>query len=456
MRLALRDSQDVYNLLNHATIWHRLGVAEEVGHSALYLPYCSVLRQKPEVGADRVQALIEEFAMLYGMSGISRSIMPGNGQDHFEIIETIRKLNPIYQHLLFEGYEIASEQENASVHRDLARRARERGYMVTISSGSTVDRWNAKPYFRDRVVKALGHGAVPPGVHLDSPQHSEEIIQAIQNLFKTDAERVVVKISGSGGKGNTILTRGEDVQSASKEIYSRLLAKNEKWVAVEAWIPWQTTGCCSFFLADNHAPIPMTLVEQVLSPISAGFIGSKSLVNITSADQQAINDLTARIVNMALVEGIRGFCGVDFIISLPGRTKNELLLPSGLALRYIEATPRIGAHNQEMKALSMIATREGAAVDDFVHVRVCNNPIPGTTSRGDLYSWFAQALRDLAEPLTEQFIDYDTVHFLLDCNFGQDLRTRYDAIMFVCRRGRAEVKLRAAFSHLQSLGVLQT
>lgn len=455
MKLYLHNRRDVYRLLNDETIWYRQGMAKEVGHSVLYLPCCAILRREPDTNVESVRELIEEFATLYGLKGVSRSVMP-TGQDHLEIVEAMRKMHPERRHLLFEGYEISSERENAEEHRKLAHRARQIGYTVTISSGQTVDVWNTKPHFRNRVVEILGHGAVPPGVHLESPQDVEVISRAVRGLFKNGAERVVVKTIGSGGRGNTIITCREDIISASEKVLVRLLTAEEKWLSVETWIPWQTTGCCSFFLVDGCAPIHMTLVEQVLSPTLSGFIGSCSLLSIGLADQEAIIEYAARIVDQALTEGVRGFCGVDFIVSLPGQSTDELLLPSGLALRFVEATPRIGANNQELKALSMIAARERATIDDFAHVRICNEPIPDSISRSDVRAHFMRILYDFAEPLTDRVVSNDKVYFLLDCNFGQDALTPYDAIMLVCRRGHAEPKLRAAYNHLQSLGLLQT
>ncbi|MEK7665799.1 MAG: hypothetical protein AAB337_02895 [Patescibacteria group bacterium] len=452
----LNNKHDVYDMLNHETIWYRHGGPEEVGHSALYLPTCAVLRERPDdVHAEIVHSLIKEFTTLYGLNGTALSIMP-NGEDHFTLIKTAHATHPARQHLLFEGYGLSSEQEGVAVHRQLARKASEHSFTVTISSGRTVDAWNTKPYFRERVTEAFGEDAVPPGVRLEAPRGPAEIVHTIKQMFKIGVKRVIVKVNGSGGEGNTIVTLGDDIKIVAEKVIGQISGVKEKWVSVEAWIPWQITGCCSFFLADSHAPIPMTLVQQVLSPITAGFIGSRSILDITYDDQQAIIEHTARIVDDARVEGVRGFCGADFIISLPGQTKNEFLLPSGLALRYIEATPRVGGHNQELKALSMIAKREGMMIDDFIHLRVCNKPVSNTASRDDVRLAIKTTLRDLAEPFDARPIREGDVRFLLDCNFGEQTQTHYDAIMLVSRRGRAEAKIRAAFEHLESLGMLQT
>jgi hypothetical protein len=134
-----------------------------------------------------------------------------------------------------------------------------------------------------------------------------------------------------------------------------------------------------------------------------------------------------------------------------------MLLPdSRLALRFVEATARIGAHNRELRSLSLLADRERRATDDLVHLCVRNHPIPGAGDRAGAAEAVRRALGGIVEPLDARPLRPCRAHFLLVCNhLGPDKAN--DAVLFVGLRGeQTEARILEGYRVLLRRGMLKT
>lgn len=444
--------------LTRRTIWIRGRGPEEAGHSLFYLPERGVLRTLPTDPQKRssVAQMHEASARLFGTDAAQRSILPPTADAPLlPLVEQLLAANPAIDAVLFEGFAIAPEGEGAAESVALADALRARGLTVWFTPPEVARRWISKPEFRARTTALLGEASVPPGRTYESPTAAELVAYA-EEAFADGCPRVILKVSGAGGFGNVLLDPGDPVaEKVAALLAAKKLDPRSDWVSAERWQPWRSTLCCSFFVTEDSTT-HVGLCQQLLSQATAGFHGGRSFTDLAPADAQAIIDACAPLVAAMRADGLRGYTGIDVIVSDPSDAPGELRLPSGLALRFIECNPRMNGHNQELLVLAQLAERDGVAPSELIHLRSRNVPVAGAADYTAVLQHFTTELRGVAAPLNGAPLAPGEVAFVVDTNDGER-PSIYDAIMLVARRGAAgERGIDAAYQHLLASGALKT
>ncbi len=445
----------LYDQLNRRTLWFRGRGGEETGHTALYRPMRTIARTRPSdpARAGAVEELFSSTRTLFPDLASQPTILPAADEDLEAALARFRQENPSIDALLFEGFGINPALEGAETCRALASWGRDAGLIVWNSDPDAVSTWNNKVAFRERAASILGPASIPPGMQFDR-EEEVAIRTAIQELFADGASQVIVKQNGAGGGGNCILSSVDELSKLAPFLATPMDA-SATWVSVESWVPWTASLCNSSFLTDTSVT-PVGLCQQLLSAQSAGFLGSRSFLDLEPRDTQAVVRTLLPLFEAMRIDGIRGFAAVDVIVSPPSDAPQELRLPSGSALRVIETNARVNGHNQELLAASLVAQREGLSVDDIVHLRTTNPPIAGSTSVAQSVEAIRVALEGLAVPLTLAPLGETDVQFIVDSNDGS-APSHYDGVLLLARRAAdAPERLRAALTRLRSLGIAST
>jgi len=241
--------------------------------------------------------------------------------------------------VLHEGYRVHPERENAGAIEAL--RAQLGGRLLA----SRPDAWSAwadKGSFRSRAERILGPGSVPPGVCL-GPSDETGWNHLAQELGVSPHRRVL-KVPGTGGSGNHVLTAGEALQPDTAGRLASIDGQAVSQVVVEEWLPWQVSLSVSFLVLPGDPPHFLAVTQQLVDLDTAKFLGSSDRVAL---DQRDVDALCAQIVPLfeAMArEGIVGVTAVDLIVGAWPRV--GLALPSGLRMCVIECNPRFNRHNR--------------------------------------------------------------------------------------------------------------
>jgi hypothetical protein len=460
--LAVSSRNDVYRLLNTRAIWYCMRGFTEKGSGFAYAPTSAVLGP-PSLEKMALQQLQREFVELFELGSQPLSVMP-QGEDHLTLVRDLFAKRPGADVLFFEGFSFDSEREGVREQECIGDAIARSGKHVVLPSGQAADQWHDKRRFREEVMTIHGPEAVPYGESFDAPSMLD-LARFVWRAFASGVDRIVFKASGYAGKGNLIVDRRKSTLesimrrlSGIRRFRRRQRGSGSDWVSAEHWKPWVLSGISSFFvLGERDPPVHMATVQQILGERRGTYLGSRSFIDLSERDQNAVADLARPVIRLMQSEGLRGFAGMDWIISKPDGSRQEILLPdSGLAFRFVEATARIGAHNRELRTVSLLADREGRATDDLVHLCVRNHPIAGAGDRPGAVAAFRRALEGIAEPLDARSLQPHRAYFLLVCNHLGHTKAN-DAVMFVGLGGeQTEARIRQAHRLLLRRGVLRT
>ena len=430
---------NVYHRLNNEMLWIRNDQTRiESGHSLLYAPMKGVLRIAPKEieKQEALEALHEKTINLLGIDPSQSSVFP-EGSDlnsRLKAILAMTKKMPELKTLFCEGYAVDSSIEGAEEDIKVKKFFSKNGFDVIHSDPKSADRWHNKTWFRRVVSEIYDKQIIPIGMAFGKPSIQKDILPFVRGMFKANAD-VILKKNGEGGMANLKLLRTQNNYEEEIDCFLKNYKKTsgycDHWISCEMWTRWSFTGCCSYVIDGKSFPSCSGLVEQILAPGKTAFKGSTSAILLCAEDRKKIKELVFPVIKKMEIDGIRGFAGIDFILSKPDYTKDEYRLPvSDLAFRFVEATTRIGGHNQELKALSLIAEREGVNVDDLIHLKICNKPVKGTKSRQEVESYFCNLLKDVAKPFSMKPLKRGEIFFLLGTNMGAHQPSMFDCLMF--------------------------
>lgn len=441
-----QSREDVYKLINGPAFWPR-SFGKEDGHSLIYLPANSTLRLAPD-DPELVLAInqkINQTRALLGINGIiNRPLLPDDDVDIIVAAEAALA-RPQIKALITDGYGINSAEERADIFEQIAQIANQNGKLVFDSPPEVADQWISKVFFRDRAIKTHGPGIVPPGISLEDPT-IDEILAAISEI----GGKVIVKQNGAGGFGNLVIDDPTQAEEQLVEFRTNQLDPSSDWVSIEKWIDFDSSYCVTSFITDENI-IAMEANQQVL--IGTSFSGSISATELDPVDQEAIVDLLNPLFAEMQSQGIRGFSGIDVIISEPGQ-EDDVLLPSGLAVKLIECNPRLNGNNQEAIFRSLLTAREGLNIDDLAHLRVRNRAIAEANSPEEIQKIIATALGEVAVPLTTKSLQPGVIYFTLDTNTSPK-GSVYDAVIFVTLNDKsARERLLVGLEQMKETGII--
>lgn len=445
------DTRTLYDTLNTETLWIRAQGTEENGHSALYLPTRAILRTHPANpdAALAARTLMDTFAALYRVNGAPRAVLADPNATLIDQALPFLEDGTV-RNVVFEGYGVNPAMEHRETNEITAAALRARGLTVFLSNADAAGRWMSKTYFSHRAHALLGAEAAPSGISLEEAE-AATISAAVREIFASGASRAIVKMSGMAGGGNLLLDASDDVEDLVGAFLTKRLGSSMVWARIEAWMTWSSSYCCSFFLLGDGDPVHLALTQQILAPRNAGFVGSRGFLEIDDQDASAVVSHARVLADAMQADGLRGFTAVDLIVGAPTGRAGELVLPSGQALRFVECNPRINGHNQELKAVSLIAARDGRDLLDYVHLRVGNTMLPGTTA--EARAALAELLTGIAAPLTDAPIGSADVRYVVDTNLGIGPPI-HDGILFLTERDAgAPARLLRALEHLRARGL---
>lgn len=449
----MRSKQEVYQALLGQTLWVRGGFAasDEEGHTFLYRPFGGLARRQNLELVAAAKGIQTEFIELLGQAAALPTCML-NGEDPQLVLRRLLGQMSDVRQVVFEGYAFNARHEGSEANEGLAAIAEQAGLPVILSNATAADYWNDKRNFRRHVERLYGASAIPVGQEWAKPTVGQ-LAAFAQERFQAGVERVVFKASGMGGFANLILTPTDDLVSRLTEFLAHRLDESQTWVVGEEWRPWLLSPCTSFFSDGVNEPVWMEMSEQNLNPVTAGFIGGRSFVNLSATDQQALVDYLRPVAAEIYQAGVRGFIGFDVILC-PPRAEDALRLPdSNLAVVLIEVNARLNGHNQERLFCALLAERESLMTDDLVHLRVGTKSLLGLPNRAAVKTYFAGLLAGLAEPLTTQSLGTNDVRFVLDVCRGEQASV-YDGILLVGRKSAAvQETIMASAKVLQDAGV---
>jgi hypothetical protein len=427
----------------------------ERGHSFIYAASNAVVRHRPH-DSDIYRAAAgfqDEMRACLAPAGPA-SVMPADGS-YNTIIAAAKELHARghYKTMLFEGYLADSAREHAALFEALDAEFSTHGVIVIRPARHVADTWNNKTKFVDYVRDAYGPSATVPGEVL--PVAPIEAIVAKANEYLELSGQAILKIAGMGGFGNLMVTRADAAEGSVAQQLSAFLQRRPEVdeVRVESWVTWNQTLCCSFFIDENGDPIPLDVCGQILSRATAGFMGSYSHIDLSLDDRQALQDIVKPFMSMVAADGMRGFLGVDMILSEPSGLPDELRLPvSQQAVRLVEANMRINGHNQDRLCVAQIAARHQRDADRIHHLKVGANPVRAR-DRSEAIRLVAAALDGVAAPLAPHF-DPGSIYYIVTECLGEGRGHRNDNVMFVGEDVTLD-KFEDAISCLRAPGLLK-
>ena len=441
----MRSRQTVYASILNRSFWVRaLKRGPETGHTLIYRPVRGIAKPCEEKDRSRLRDMRAEFQEMLGLAQAPPVVIPRLGEDVAQLIENALRHGPRPDLAVFEGYTLNSGRECRDRDARLAEVFRKYDVPVALAAPEASDCWNGKPYFRQRVKKILGEGAVVPG-RVFEKEDSTGLSSYVAEIFARGIRRAVLKVHGGGGGGNCLLEPDQDYATRIGRLLKNPPDPSSSWALVEVWRHWEHTFCCSYFIADESTPpIPLETCEQLFAPDSSGVVARKSFTDVSAKDLGIVQGALLGVVRAMQEDGIRGFTAIDVILAEPRQTDVLVLPDSGLAVLTIEANVRINGHNQERLFAGYLAHRDGLDADDVLHLRVANKPVPSAEDRAGSKAFFVSCLEGLAEPLTPQPMKPGQVYFVLDDNDGKR-SSFYDGILFVARResGAEEALIKA-------------
>lgn len=452
------DNTHFYEFLNKHTLWVRWKQGEENGHAAMYIPSGAIIKSSPQESASAkiIQDLLDEYAYLLGISSDHRSVILVDQESPLMLCEKL--LSEGRSTVLFAGYFYNPSLEAGDQAEQIATSLRSQGIEVIQSSQTGAMQWLDKSQFCQKVTDIYGSEATPCGISFNfADVNIDVIIQAVKKQFLNGVARVAIKMAGNSGIGNLIIDDDQNLATRlDKFVTHNIETYNTPGVRIEPWIPWESSYSCSFFLRDQEEPFFVALIQQVINLSNAKYLGSRNFLDLDDRDVSAIISLCLPLARLMYDDGIRGFTGMDLIISSPQGIDGEIQLPTGKVLRFIECNPRINGHNQILKALSLIARRDRREPDDFVYWMVQNKQPPNTHGPQEVRSALQSALQGVAAPLTQDAVTQDEVRYLVDTNTGIKPQLTDAVIFFTLRSNKASALLQAAYDRLQSCNLVQS
>lgn len=405
----------------------------ERGHSFVYAAAHAVVRDRvdDEEMFREVCAFQDHMRTDLSLRGPA-SIIPENGSPA-AVTGAVEQLwrTGAFTTILFEGYIADSRREHAAAHEALDAAFTARGATVLRPDPGTADRWNSKPRFTAFMRSLYGEHATPPGTSIASPSIAESVplVIAAVRRFAAFSGKAIVKVPGLGGLGNLIVDAGDhDADARVTEFLSRA---SQAWpVLVESWYPWRHTLGCTFFAAEDGTVIPLEVCAQSVANATGGFLGGTSITGLSGADRAELQRLIAPFAARVTAEGMRGFFGVDVILSDPRPAHDECRLPDcDLAVRFVESNMRVNGQNQDRLFAAQVADCHGRDMDDIDHLKVAVL-VAGATSRAASVAQVNGALDGLSRPFSRAFTPGELSHLVIEC-YGESRASRNDFVLFV-------------------------
>lgn len=426
---AWETREDVYRALLSRVVLTRIPVARERGVSFAYHPSLAVVR--PQIADPRIAAEGRAFGMhmadLFGVDEPIRSRIPRD----MEVETYAEELDALFDAsgastLMYEGYAIDLTEERADLMQALARRF---GSCIEVINPppDVAVRWNDKHFFRGHVAARLGAHAVAPGIRTEEFEFEKIAPLIAAHIEQSPVGRAIVKIAGAGGLGNMVFARSDSSEECARK-YAALQGspvwKFAKSAVVEAWIPWEETLCCSYFVTNAGVLIPMEMCSQVISEKTAGFMGGTSCIQVSPSEQRDIRRHLYPIAQAMVEDGVRGFFAMDVIVCSSG----GLPLSSGRSIRLIEANMRINGHNQERLFAYRVAARDGLPYHAVDHVRL-GAYAPGMPDMETAHYAFQGVLDGVARPFSHKPMEVGSVYYVVLDNHG-GAPSIYDSVLF--------------------------
>lgn len=438
------DQASFYDSLNYSTLWVRWNGQLENRFSALANPALAVLRARPldEVTASDIERMQAEYLRLFNLPPHLRSRMPLPGQSLLETAELVLKDAPGIRTVMFSGYSLDPDSEGAEVREQFAATLASRGLDVLLSDRAASVRWISKPAFCAQVEALYGPGSSPPGATLMNVT-TTELVAATQDALRSSKRSVILKRNGSHGSGNLLVNPGDALDVRVAAFLAQPLDPAAPWVRVEHWLPWESSYCCSFFIRGEGEPFFVALTQQIISPSRARLVGSRGGLDLDPKDAETVVDLLRPLIRRMQRDGIRGFTGVDLIVSRTGDWAGGLRLPSGRGVRLVECNPRVNRHNQMLKIVSLIAARDGCTLDEYRYLMLDIFASDGKSLDVQRVG-LAAALAGVVAPLGPEPISDGEARYLLCPAVGD-----YFNILFVARGTTAAPQLSSLYTYLR-------
>lgn len=257
--------------------------------------------------------------------------------------------------LLHEGFLVAPLRES---HDQVAELEQGAVGLMLWSTPEVWWRWGSKPMFRAACASLLGEQAVPPGRTLTVGSLAE-LDEAVADVLRDTATRVIVKLPGIGGQGNTIVTKRNSPRLASLWQHSAAAQHGVGAdVVIESWLPWDSTHSLSYFMEPSRAPRTIALCRQRVDTQIGRFIGSTNEESLHARDADALRHHLAPVLASMTASGYRGVAGIDVIVGSAARWSGwGLPLPSGAVACLIECNPRFNRHNRVGLLIERLARR---------------------------------------------------------------------------------------------------
>lgn len=405
----------------------------ERGHSFVYAAAHAVVRDRvdDEEIYREVCAFRDHMRANLSLRGPA-SIIPENGSPAV-VTGAVERLwsTGVFTTILFEGYIADSRREHAAAHETLDATLAARGATVLRPDPDTADRWNSKPRFTEFMRSLYGEHATPPGTAIEPPSPSElvpAVIDAVRR-FAAFSGTSIVKVPGLGGLGNLIIDANDP--DAERRVTEFLSRSSRAWpVLVESWYPWRQTLGCTFFSAEDGSVVPLEICAQSVAKATGGFLGGTSITGLSAVDRAELQRLIAPFAARVTVEGMRGFFGVDVILSDPRPELDECRLPEcGYAVRFIESNMRVNGQNQDRLFAAQVADCHGLDMDDIDHLKVAVN-IPGAASRAASVALVNGELDGVSRPFSPAFAPGELNHLVIEC-YGASRASRNDFVLFI-------------------------
>lgn len=402
----------------------------ERGHSFVYAATNAVVRDRvdDEDIYREACAFRDQMRACLGLPGPA-SIVPVNGSAAV-VRSAVRTMweTGRYKTILFEGYVADSAREHAALFETIDAEFSAKGAIVLRANGAVADRWNDKSRFTAFMRSVHGVEATPPGVTVPvSPLDS--VVELTRRQLSASG-RAILKVAGMGGLGNLIVS--SDQAGTIEQAIAAFLSQRPHAtdVLVESWQPWRRTLGCSFFITETGASVPLEVCAQTVSKASGGFLGGTSVTHLSLGDRLALQAQAAPFVERVAADGMRGFLGVDVILSDAGDRPGELRLPDcGLATRFVEANMRVNAQNQDRLFVAQLAARHGRDQDLIDHAKV-GVLLEVAQSRSEAVAMIDDALAGCSQPLSATFDRRRLHHVVIEC-YGGQRSSRNDFVMLV-------------------------
>jgi hypothetical protein len=426
----------------------------ERGHSFLFAAANAVVRDRAddEDIYESARAFGDEIRANLALGGVP-SIIPENGRNE-TVLALVRQMwqTGRFKSMLFEGYVANSAREHAPFFELLDQEFSAQGAIVLRANGAVTDRWNDKTRFTDYMKELHGPEAIPPGVTVPVTPLAG-IVAATRDQLALGG-RAILKVAGMGGSGNLIVSSDEGEARIEERIAAFVSEQSHaQAVRVEAWQPWRASVCCSFFVTETSDAIPMEMCSQVLSQATAGFLGSSSQTPLTLTDRLALQEMILPFVRQAAADGMRGFLGIDVILSdASGRPHERLLPDSGLAVRFVETNMRVNSHNQDRLFIAQFAACHGVDFDRMDHLKV--GARVDAPSRQEALPLIGSALSGVSVPFGPQFEPGRLYYLVIECH-GAARASRNDCVLFFGEGISAET-FATATARLQQQGLLKS